>query len=79
MLTTLRRSIFVLVVLASVADAQARRVELNDLGREVTLSGPRLSPDGTQAAGHFPPDPVHQRDVRRRWIDWISRQFGGPI
>ncbi len=27
--------------------------------------------------GHFPPDPVHQRDIRRRWIEWISRQFDG--
>jgi dipeptidyl aminopeptidase/acylaminoacyl peptidase len=27
--------------------------------------------------GHFPPDPVHQRDVRRRWIEWIARHFGG--
>jgi dipeptidyl aminopeptidase/acylaminoacyl peptidase len=26
--------------------------------------------------GHFPPDPVHQRDVRRRWIEWIARYFG---
>jgi dipeptidyl aminopeptidase/acylaminoacyl peptidase len=26
--------------------------------------------------GHFPPDPVHQRDVRRRWIEWIARHFG---
>jgi dipeptidyl aminopeptidase/acylaminoacyl peptidase len=25
--------------------------------------------------GHFPPDPVHQRDVRRRWIDWIAQHF----
>jgi dipeptidyl aminopeptidase/acylaminoacyl peptidase len=25
--------------------------------------------------GHFPPDPVHQRDVRRRWIEWIARHF----
>lgn len=26
--------------------------------------------------GHFPPDPVHQRDVRRRWFEWIARHFG---
>ncbi len=25
--------------------------------------------------GHFPPDPVHQRDVRRRWVDWIQEHF----
>jgi len=27
--------------------------------------------------GHFPPDPVHQRDVRRRWIEWIAKHFAG--
>jgi dipeptidyl aminopeptidase/acylaminoacyl peptidase len=25
--------------------------------------------------GHFPGDPVHQRDVRRRWIAWIAEHF----
>ncbi len=32
-------------------------------------------------SGHFPPDPVHRRDVRRRWVEWIARHFetaGGP-
>ena len=27
--------------------------------------------------GHFPPDPVHQRDLRRRWVDWIAQHFEG--
>ena len=26
-------------------------------------------------SGHFPPDPVHQRDVRRRWVEWIAECF----
>ena len=25
--------------------------------------------------GHFPPDPVHQRDIRRRWVEWIDQHF----
>nr|NIQ55130.1 prolyl oligopeptidase family serine peptidase [Gemmatimonadota bacterium]NIU75329.1 prolyl oligopeptidase family serine peptidase [Gammaproteobacteria bacterium]NIX20637.1 prolyl oligopeptidase family serine peptidase [Actinomycetota bacterium] len=25
--------------------------------------------------GHFPADPVHQRDVYRRWIGWIADHF----
>lgn len=25
--------------------------------------------------GHFPGDPVHRRDVFRRWIDWIEEHF----
>lgn len=24
---------------------------------------------------HMPVDPVHERDIRRRWIDWIARHF----
>jgi len=26
-------------------------------------------------SGHFPPDPVHRRDVRRRWVEWIVEHF----
>ena len=26
-------------------------------------------------SGHFPSDPVHTRDVYRRWIDWIEEHF----
>jgi dipeptidyl aminopeptidase/acylaminoacyl peptidase len=25
--------------------------------------------------GHFPADPVHRRDVYRRWIAWIENHF----
>ena len=25
--------------------------------------------------GHFPGDPVHRRDVRRRWVSWIAEHF----
>ncbi len=28
--------------------------------------------------GHNAQDPVHQRDVQRRWIDWIERHFETP-
>src|SRR5688572_8000822 len=50
MLTILRQALLFLVVIAPAVGAQARRLELNDLGREVSLSAPRLSPDGMQAA-----------------------------
>jgi dipeptidyl aminopeptidase/acylaminoacyl peptidase len=28
-------------------------------------------------AGHFPGDPVHQRDLRSRWVHWIEEHFAG--
>jgi len=28
--------------------------------------------------GHFPADPVHQRDVYRRWVDWLEARFDSP-
>jgi len=28
--------------------------------------------------GHFPADPVHRRDVRRRWVEWIAQHFERP-
>ena len=30
---------------------------------------------GYPLTGHFPVDPVHQRDVYRRWMDWIAQHF----
>ncbi|MEM6928122.1 MAG: alpha/beta fold hydrolase, partial [Myxococcota bacterium] len=29
-------------------------------------------------SGHAPSDPVHQRDVMRRWVDWLWRAFQPP-
>ncbi|HJO04435.1 MAG TPA: prolyl oligopeptidase family serine peptidase, partial [Acidobacteriota bacterium] len=26
-------------------------------------------------SGHFPADPVHRRDLRRRWVEWIEQHF----
>jgi dipeptidyl aminopeptidase/acylaminoacyl peptidase len=26
--------------------------------------------------GHSPTDPVHARDVERRWVDWLKRYLG---
>jgi dipeptidyl aminopeptidase/acylaminoacyl peptidase len=28
--------------------------------------------------GHFPADPVHRRDVFRRWADWMEARFEAP-
>lgn len=33
---------------------------------------------GYPLPGHSPTDPVHQRDVDRRWVEWIRRQFDAP-
>jgi len=30
-------------------------------------------------SGHFPSDPVHRRDVRRRWVEWIAQHFDGVV
>jgi dipeptidyl aminopeptidase/acylaminoacyl peptidase len=30
---------------------------------------------GYPLPGHSPTDPVHQRDVDRRWVEWIKRHF----
>ena len=27
--------------------------------------------------GHSPPDPVRQRDVNRRWVEWLERYLDG--
>jgi dipeptidyl aminopeptidase/acylaminoacyl peptidase len=30
---------------------------------------------GYPVPGHFPADPVHRRDIYRRWMDWIAEHF----
>ena len=27
-------------------------------------------------SGYSPPDPIHQRDLNKRWIEWIEQHFG---
>jgi len=64
---------------------------LSDTGDErVTVSQSyklyhALKDNGTEVSfvaypvpGHFPADPVHQRDVRRRWVEWIAHHFAEP-
>jgi dipeptidyl aminopeptidase/acylaminoacyl peptidase len=29
-------------------------------------------------SGHWPEEPVHERDMLRRWIEWIDLHFRGP-
>lgn len=29
--------------------------------------------------GHSPTDPVHQRDVQRRWIEWMHTYLDAPV
>ena len=34
---------------------------------------------GYPLPGHNPTDPVHQRDVDRRWVEWIKRHFDAQV
>jgi dipeptidyl aminopeptidase/acylaminoacyl peptidase len=29
--------------------------------------------------GHFPTDPVRQRDIDRRWVDWLAKYLNGGV
>jgi dipeptidyl aminopeptidase/acylaminoacyl peptidase len=33
---------------------------------------------GYPLPGHNAPDPVHQRDIDRRWIDWLQKYLQAP-
>jgi dipeptidyl aminopeptidase/acylaminoacyl peptidase len=33
---------------------------------------------GYPLPGHNAADPVHQRDVQRRWMEWVAQHFGAP-
>ena len=32
---------------------------------------------GYPLPGHNAAEPVHQRDVQRRWMEWVAQHFGG--
>ena len=46
-------------------------------GRIVRPSGPRLAPDGKGIAA-LVTDPVHQRDVYRRYVGWLKQYLDSP-
>jgi dipeptidyl aminopeptidase/acylaminoacyl peptidase len=68
-----------LLILATTGDPRVPVVEsyklfsaLQDFGSPVTFIA-------YPVPGHFPRDPVHIRDIHRRWVDWFTERLGAPV
>ena len=62
--------------LAPIADDKPVKVALElpaSLHRDLVAYAEILG----REAGHSPTDPVHMRDVDRRWVEWLSKYLGG--
>ena len=57
--------------------APMRLVEaIHDVKPGESARGRRLArPDDWYFQGHFPGDPVRQKDLYRRWVNWVDEQM----
>ena len=58
-----------------VANSDAQALALRALQRRAQDNGVPVQFIGYPLAGHSPTDPVHQKDVDRRWVEWIEKHF----
>ncbi len=64
------------LILSTTGDERVTVSQSYKLYHALKDNGVEVSFIAYPVGGHFPPDPVHQRDVYRRWADWIADHFG---
>ena len=65
------------LILSDVGDYRVPIVESFKLYHALRDRGVPVKFVAYPVMGHFPGDPVHVRDVYRRWTTWFREQFGG--
>jgi dipeptidyl aminopeptidase/acylaminoacyl peptidase len=63
------------LILSDVGDPRVTVTQSYKLYHALKDNGTPVQFIAYPVGGHFPPDPIHQRDVRRRWIAWITEHF----
>ncbi len=63
------------LILSNTGDARVPITESYKLYHALTDNGVPVEFVAYPIPGHFPDDPVHRRDVYRRWIEWIAARF----
>jgi dipeptidyl aminopeptidase/acylaminoacyl peptidase len=64
------------LILSNTGDERVTVSQSYKLFHALKDNGVEVSFIAYPVAGHFPADPVHQRDIRRRWVEWIAGHFG---
>lgn len=67
------------LILANTGDERVPITHSYKLYRALKDNGTPVRFVAYPIAGHWPSDPVHQRDMYRRWIDWIAAAFAGDV
>lgn len=65
------------LILSDVGDPRVTVTQSYKLYHALKDNGVEVQFIAYPIGGHFPADPVHQRDVYRRWIGWIDQHFKG--
>jgi dipeptidyl aminopeptidase/acylaminoacyl peptidase len=63
------------LILSNTGDERVTVSQSYKLFHALKDNGVEVSFIAYPVAGHFPSDPVHQRDIRRRWVGWIASHF----
>ena len=63
------------LILSNVGDERVTISQSYKLYHALKDNGVEVKFVAYPVGGHFPPDPVHGRDVLRRWMEWIAEHF----
>ncbi len=67
------------LILSNTGDLRVPITQSYKLYRALKENGREVEFIAYPIPGHFPGDPIHQRDVWRRWVEWIRDHFAaGP-
>ena len=66
------------LILSNTGDLRVPITQSYKLYRALKENGVEVEFIAYPIPGHFPGDPVHQRDVYRRWVEWIELHFKDP-
>lgn len=66
------------LVMSNMGDYRVTVTQSFKLYRALKDNGVETRFIGYPLTGHNAADPVHQRDVQRRWMQWIADHFGAP-
>ena len=67
------------LILSNTGDERVTVSQSYKLYHALKDNGVEVSFIAYPVAGHFPADPTHQRDIRRRWVNWIAGHFGSDL
>jgi dipeptidyl aminopeptidase/acylaminoacyl peptidase len=66
------------LILSDVYDPRVTVTQSYKLYHALKDNGTEVKFVAYPVGGHFPGDPIHQRDIYKRWMEWIAEHFAAP-